>query len=223
MDESQQADAEIQDGVIEELQWDALVRRTDIGVDVRSGVVTLTGTVDSWAARHAAQQAAHRVRGVRDVANDIRIELPGSHVRDDAAIARAARRALESDVLVPHERIQTTVSNGVVTLEGTVGLWAQRDDAERCIRNLTGVSRVDCRISVEPTLHVSERSLQLAIEGALMRHAEHAAKKVRVVVSEGEAVLRGTVRSWAERAAIEGAVRGTPGIRDVKNEIGIQT
>ena len=116
-----------------------------------------------------------------------------------------------------------TVSNGVVTLEGVVGLWAQRDDAERCIRNLTGVSRVDNRVTVEPTVHVSAQSLQTAIEGALARHAEHAAKKVRVVVAEGEAVLSGTVRSWAERAAIEGAVRGTPGIRDVKNEIGIQT
>jgi osmotically-inducible protein OsmY len=206
MDESQD-DADIQDGVIEELKWDALVRKTDIGVDVRFGVVTLTGTVDGWAAQHAAQEAARRVRGVRD----------------DAAIARAARRALESDGLVPHERIRMTVSNGVVTLEGVVGLWAQRDDAERCIRNLTGVSRVDNRVTVEPTVHVSAQSLQTAIEGALARHAEHAAKKVRVVVAEGEAVLSGTVRSWAERAAIEGAVRGTPGIRDVKNEIGIQT
>ena len=223
MDESQQADADIQDAVIEELKWDALVRKTDIGVDVRDGVVTLTGMVDSWAARHAAQEAARRVYGVRDVANDIRIELPGSQVRDDAGIARAARRALESDALVPHERIQITVSNGLVTLEGAVGLWAQRDDAERCIRNLTGVSRVNNRIAVEPVVDVSAQSLQIAIEGALVRHAEHAAKKVHVVVAEGEAVLSGTVRSWAERAAIEGAVRGTPGIRDVKNEIGIQT
>jgi osmotically-inducible protein OsmY len=216
-------DSHIKHDVVEELRWDTRVNETGVGVEVKGGTVTLTGSVDSWAARLAAQQAAHRVAGVLDVANDIRVKLPDWSERDDTDIAKAVRVALEWDTLVPHERIRTTVSNGVVTLEGTLDYWTQYDDAVRAVRNLAGVTAVNNLISVDPPLpRPSADAVRGAIESALDRHAQHAAKQVKVSVVEGNVVLSGDVPSWAEREAIEGAVRGTHGVRKVENHLHIR-
>jgi osmotically-inducible protein OsmY len=197
------------------------VTSSAIGVEVSGGVVTLTGMVSSWTARLAAQEAAHRVSGVLDVANDIQVKLPGSSSPNDADIAHAVRYALEWDTLVPHTRIRTTVSNGVVTLEGAVDFWSEHDDAARCVRNLAGVREVKNLIAVEPPA-ISPEAIRRTIEGALERHAMHAAKHVEIAVADGKVVLNGDVPSWAERSAVEGAVRGTPGVRGVINHLRIE-
>jgi osmotically-inducible protein OsmY len=216
-------DSKIKHDVLEELRWDTRVKETDVGVEVHSGIVTLTGTVDSWAARIAAKDAAHRVVSVMDVANDIEVKLPGSAQRNDTDVAKAVRAALEWDVLVPDEQIRTTVSRGVVTLEGTVDYWTQYDDAARAIRNLYGVTHVNNQISVAPSLkNLSPADIRRSIDEALERHAERAAKHVNLSVSEGHVTLSGDVPSWVERQTIEGAVRGTPGVLNVKNQLRIQ-
>jgi osmotically-inducible protein OsmY len=132
------SDASLQQRVIRELAWDTRIDATDVGVEVDDGVVTLTGTVGSWAKKLAAQDAAHRVAGVHDVANDIQVRIPGAAGRTDTEIAQTIRAALEWNVMVPDERIETTVSNGVVTLIGTVEFWTQRQDAERVDRGGAG-------------------------------------------------------------------------------------
>jgi osmotically-inducible protein OsmY len=216
-------DIQIQRDVLEELKWDTRVPATDVGVEVKHGVVTLTGTVDSWTGRLAAQEAAHRVSCVHDVANDIEVKLPGSYARNDTDIAEAVRYALESDILVPHDRIRTTVSNGVVTLEGEVDYWTQYEDAARSVRNLAGVRDVKNLITVEPQVPtITPEAVRTTIEHALERHAEHAAKHVQIAIADGKVILSGEVPSWAERNAIEGAVRGTPGVRKVDNQLRIQ-
>jgi osmotically-inducible protein OsmY len=223
MGQVKKTDSQIQGDVLEELKWDTRVKETDVGIEVNAGVVTLTGTVESWTARLAAQEAAHRVSAVLDVANDIRVKLPGSCERDDTDIAKAVRTALEWDVLVPHDRIHTTVANGVVTLQGKVDYWSQYDDAARSIRNLAGVREVDNLITVEPLLpRVSPQAVRGAIEQALERHAEHAAKHVQIAVTDGRVTLSGEVPSWAERNTVEGAVRGTPGVWKIDNKLRIQ-
>lgn len=214
-------DSQIQHDVLEELKWDTRLTATGIGVEVKAGVVTLTGTVTSWAERIAAQRAAHRVSSVQDVANDIHVRLPGSASRTDADIAAAVRSALQWDVLVPEARITSTVTNGVVTLEGTVSYWTQHDDAARCVRNLAGVREVKNLIAVDPP-HVAALSVRGAIDNALKRHAEHASKHVTIAVVGDEVSLIGNVRSWAERDAIEGAVRGTPGVRHVDCQLRVE-
>src|SRR5688572_1065224 len=113
-------DTELQQAVQRELEWDARIDHAAIGVAVHNGIITLTGNTGSWAIRKAAQVAAHRVDGVLDVANDIRVRVAGAGVRDDADIAEAVRLALEWNVFVPHESIRSTVSDGQVTLEGQV-------------------------------------------------------------------------------------------------------
>jgi osmotically-inducible protein OsmY len=135
-------DIELQEEVLRELKWDARVDPADVGVTIDDGIVTLAGTVGSYAERMAAVEAAHRVRGVQDVANELEVRLPDVLQRTDTELARAVRWALEWDVFVPDEGIQSSVSNGWVTLEGTVKKPAQREDAARAIRNLAGVRGV---------------------------------------------------------------------------------
>jgi osmotically-inducible protein OsmY len=211
-------DSQIQQDVLHELKWDTRVEETDVGVEVDSGVVTLTGIVDSWAKRMAAQEAAHRVRGVLDVANDIEVKLPGSAGRTDTDVARAVRNALEWDVFVPESKIRSTVSGGRVTLEGDVDYWSQRDDAEKAVRNLAGVRGVINKIAVKPQMFLAA-DVRKSIESALERRAEREAKDVEIKVHDGRVTLSGLVRSWAERQAVIGAARGTPGVQVVEDHL----
>jgi osmotically-inducible protein OsmY len=211
-------DTQIHHDVLEELQWDSRVDEKEVGVQVAGGVVTLTGTVTSWAKRMAAQEAAHRVIGVLDVANDIQVKALGGLVPTDTEIAQAVRRALEWDVFVPEEKITSTVTGGWVTLEGTVEGWSQRNDAERAVRNLTGVKSVVNKITVMPPNAVTE-DVQKAIEQALERRAEREARQIRVDVRDGTVTLTGSVHSWAERKSVLAAARFTPGVRTVEDHL----
>jgi osmotically-inducible protein OsmY len=215
-------DAQFQAEVLQELRWDTRVKETDVGVEVDRGIVTLTGTVDSWAARLAAQEAAHRVAGVLDVANDLNVKLPSATWRTDADVARAVRAALEWDVLVPDERLRSTVSRGVVTLEGSVDYWKEHDDAGRAVRNLEGVREVRNLITVEPrATELKPEAVRQAIEAALARHLSRAASHVNIVIRDGTIVLTGEVPSWPEHAAVLGAVRGTPGVSTIDDQLHI--
>jgi len=218
------SDTQLEGDVREELKWDTRVKDGDVVVTVKDGTVALSGTVDSWASRLAAQEAAHRVSGVLDVANDIDVRLPGTVLRTDAEIAHSVRQTLEWDILVPHQRIHSTVSNGVVLLEGSVDYWSQCDDASRAIRNLAGVREVRNLLTVDPKApRASSDTIRGAIERALERHAEHSAKRVHITISDGTVVLTGEVPSWAERVAVEGAVRGTPGVWRVESQLRIHS
>jgi osmotically-inducible protein OsmY len=215
-------DAQIHDDVLRELRWDTRVVETDVGVEVDDGIVTLTGTVDSWPARLAAQTAAHRVAGVLDVANEIHVKLPSSSERTDTDIARVVRAALEWDLQVPHERIMTTVSSGVVTLEGTVDYWSEHDDAGRAVRNLPGVREVKNVITVEPrAVKVAPETIRQAIDSALERHTARRASHIQIAIAQGTVILSGTVSSWPEHDAVLGAVRGTRGVQDIDDQIAI--
>jgi osmotically-inducible protein OsmY len=147
---TQKSDAQIHQDVLRELRWDSRVEETEVGVEVDQGVVTLTGTVASYAKKLAAQDAAHRVTGVLDVANDIHVRVPGSPGRTDTEIAQVVRRALEWDVEVPHTRITSTVADGVVTLAGEVDRLSEREDAARAMRYLEGVRGITNLIVVRP-------------------------------------------------------------------------
>jgi osmotically-inducible protein OsmY len=213
-------DAQIQLDVLNELKWDPRVEPTDVGVEVDNGVVTLTGTVSSWAKKVAAEEAAHRVSGVLDVANDVVVKVPSTTERNDSEIAAAVRETLKWDVFVPDEKIHSTVSNGFVTLKGEVDTHAQRDDAARAVRNLSGVRGVLNQITVS-SAQVTPAVLRTAIQHALERRADREAAKIQIDVEGGRVTLHGDVHSWMEREAVLGAVTGTRGVEDVVDRMRI--
>jgi len=211
------ADEQIQRELLAELAWEPRIRPNEIGVDVRDGVVALTGWVDSYTKRWAAEEAAHRVRGVKAVANEIEVRLPGAAERTDADIAAAAIQALRSDVFVPADKVDVTVSKGFVTLRGTVDWQFQKEDAEKAVRRLPGVKGVLNGITVKPPMTASD--LKKKIEEALVRSAHTDAARITVEVHGSKVILRGILRSWAQRQEAERTAWSAPGITEVDNRI----
>lgn len=211
------SDEEIQGEVIFQLGWDSRIKQTEIGVTVRKGIVTLTGTVENYAKKLAAQQAAHRVSGVLDVANDIEVRVPGATGRSDADIARALRHALEWNVLVPDKQIHSTVTNGWVTLKGEVEFYRERVDAERAVSVLPGVRGVVNHLQV--TTPVEPERVKFLIEDVLERRADREAHRILINVNEGEVTLTGAVNSWDEKKAILGSISHTPGVSAVHDHL----
>jgi osmotically-inducible protein OsmY len=213
-------DSEIQQSVLQELRWDPRVDETDVGVEVDDGIVTLSGTVDSYVKRLAAQQAAHHVIGVLDVANDIQVKIPGDQGRTDTEIAQAVRHALEADTEIPSRAIRTTVVSGRVSLEGEVELWHEREAAERAVERLAGVLSVVNLIRVVPPV-ADQDLIKEEIEDALERRAERAARHIEVAARDGVVTLSGSVHSWPEKRAVIGAARFTRGVHQVVDRLRI--
>ncbi len=212
------SDSHVKSDVIAELKWDTRIDETDVGVEVQDGIVTLSGTVPSYAARMAAQDAAHRVWGVLDVVNHIDVRLPGSTIRTDADIATDVRQALECDVFVAADRIQTTVSHGEVTLEGEVDVLRERGDAWNAVLHISGVTRIIDKLKIRRP-SVSADQVRQAIEDALERQAEREVAQIQVVVDQGSVTLSGEVRSWPEKQATIDAATHAPGVGSVIDKL----
>jgi osmotically-inducible protein OsmY len=213
-------DAELQRAVQEELSFDPSIVATDIGVTVKNGIVTLFGTVPNYTVKWAAERAAEQVAGVRALAKDLIVKLPGETERSDAEIAEAALKALAWDVQVPEKRLAVEVQNGEVTLKGQVEWYYQREAAEENVRKLTGVVGVSNQITIKP--NVTAKEIRSKIESALQRRAVKDARQITVDVDGGKVTLRGEVHCWAERENAELAAWAAEGVSEVRDEIRIQ-
>jgi osmotically-inducible protein OsmY len=212
------SDSQIKTDVLNELKWDSRVDETDVGVQVKEGIITLVGSVDVYAKKIAAREAAHRVHGVLDVVDELQVKVAGVGGATDTDIARAVRDALEWDAFVPDEKISSTVSLGIVTLEGVVPTWSQRADADRVVRGLTGVRGVINQITVMAKAVDSSR-IKADIEDALERQAEREARRIGVSVKDGVVMLTGRVRSWVEKDTIDRVVGFAAGVRRVDDRL----
>jgi osmotically-inducible protein OsmY len=209
-------DMQVRDAVLRQLEWDPEVDAGAVGVAAKAGTVTLTGYVDTYAAKLAAERAAKRVRGVRAVANDIVVRLKLS--RTDTDVAADAAHALRLRSNVPAS-VQAVVHNGAITLTGRVDWLFQKRSAEDAVRHIKGVHQVFDHIEVAPK--AVQRDVRHRIAEALHRAATLDARQIDVQVVGDKAILSGTVSNWTQRESAELAASDAPGITSVENRLTI--
>ena len=210
-------DMELKNDVLAELKWQPTVDAADIGVSVENGVVTLRGEVSSYPEKRAAERAVEKVYGIKALAEEIEVKLPGSSQRNDTDIAQAAVDALKWNISVPQDRVKVKVQDGWITLTGEVDWWYQKRAAENAVHYLTGVKGVSNLIAIKPKVKAFE--VKDKIINAFKRNARFDAQKIQVETSGGRVTLRGNVHSWAERDDAVDAAWAAPGVSAVESHI----
>ena len=212
-------DSQLQQSVLAEFNWEPSVTAGHIGVTASAGVVTLSGHVDSYAKKYAAEAAARRVKGVKAVAEEIEVRLPFETKRSDEEIAAAAIERLSWNVSVPKESVQVKVENGWVTLTGQVDWWFQKEAAEHDIRPLHGVIGVSNQTTIKP--RVNTANLSDDITHALHRSWFFDPANVHVRADGGKVVLSGSVHSFDELKVVTRTAWSTQGVTNVENDIAV--
>lgn len=211
------SDTDVKQNVLDELNWEPGLDATDIEVTVEKGKVTLVGTVKTYFEKFTARDAVLRVSGVNDVTNELSVELTRAYERSDDFIEDAALDVLARDTTIPEDKINVSVKDGWVTLEGRVAWNYQKLKATDAVGFVAGVKGVKNNITLEPT-EKFERSTE-RIEKALKRSALVNAENIQVSIDGNNAVLSGTVSNWPEKREAEKIAWSTPGIFEIENNI----
>jgi osmotically-inducible protein OsmY len=214
------SDKTLKEAVMRELEWDPSVEAAHIGVIAKDGAVTLTGKVPTYSQKWAAVRAAERVFGVRAVADELEVKLSSLNTRDDQDIAEQIARTFEWSTTVP-DTVEAEVRKGWVTLKGDVDWSYQRDEAERAIRHITGVTGVSNLIVVKPKVKPKPADVEKRIEEAITREADLDARRIWVTTHNGTAELHGTVHSFWEKRLAEQAAASAPGVAKVENLLAV--
>jgi osmotically-inducible protein OsmY len=203
--------------ILDELEWDPRINPAHVGVAVDDGVVTLSGHVSSYAEKAAVEEAVKHVNGVRGIAQEVEVRLPGDKQSGDDQIARRALDIIAWDSTIPDGKVQVKVQNSIVTLNGDVDWYYQKDDAENAVRKLTGVKALVNNIKVKPSAKAFD--VKDRIEAALKRSAEMEANAIKVSASDGHVTLSGKVKTYYERELAERTAWSAPGVTMVNDQI----
>lgn len=214
-------DQQLQQDVMDELKWDPILTASEIGVSVKNGVVTLSGYVNSYSKKIAAENAAKRVKGVSAIAEDINVRLGLDDERTDTEIAEAALDALKWNVNVPDNKIKIKVENGWVMLEGDADWQYQKDAVANAVRDIAGVKGISNLIMLSPKADVSV--VEKNIRRALQRSADIEANNIDIRTVGNKVIIKGKARSWAERREIERAAWSSPGVTEIEDDLLITT
>ena len=212
-------DKQLRQNVIDELDFEPSLDSADIGVAAENGVVTLTGHVATYVEKLAAERAAWRVKGVKAIAQQIKVRLAADKKTDDDEIAQRAVKVLAWSASVPGDAVKVKVQDGYISLTGTVGWNYQRQLMEAAVRRLSGVKGVVNNIALEPTARHAD--IKDRIARALERHADIEAERIVVTIHDGCVSLNGCVDNWDERMAVERAAWAAPGVRAVEDHLRI--
>jgi osmotically-inducible protein OsmY len=213
-------DIEIQKDVTEQLRWEPFLNSSQIGVSVKNGIVTLSGQVDTYSKKVLAEKTVKKVSGVKAIAEDIQVGISPAYKKTDAEIAEAIINALKWHTMIPEDKVKVSVEDGNVKLEGEVEWEYQRNQAKTSVENLAGVKFVSNLIAVKPK--VTPYELQLKINASFQRSANIDAAKISADVIGSKVILRGKVRSFAEKEDAENAVWSAPGVTTVENKLVIE-
>ncbi len=213
-------DIEIQKDVTEQLRWEPFLNSSQIGVSVKNGIVTLSGQVDTYSKKVLAEKTVKKVSGVKAIAEDIQVGISPAYKKTDAEIAEAIINALKWHTMIPEDKVKVSVEDGNVKLEGEVEWEYQRNQAKTSVENLAGVKFVSNLIAVKPK--VTPYELQLKINASFQRSANIDAAKISADVIGSKVIIRGKVRSFAEKEDAENAVWSAPGVTTVENKLVIE-
>ena len=214
------SDIQIQKDVIEQLKWEPFLNASEIGVAVKNGIVNLSGQVDSYSKKLSAENAAKKIAGVKAIAEDIQIGVSPAYNKTDTEIAEAVVNALKWHSAVQEEKIKIKVENGSVRLDGEVEWEYQRINAKSAIENLTGVRSVINLITVKPV--VTATDIQKKMSSFFHRSATIDSGKITAEVKGSKVILRGTVRSFAEKEDAETAAWNAPGVTSIESKLEIE-
>ncbi len=210
-------DLEIRNDVLDELAWQPNINETEIGVIVKDGIVTLTGTVDGYTKKRAAENAVKKVKGVKAVAEDIEVKFGSTFKKTDVEIAKSAVNSIEWNASVPNDKVMIKVDDGWVYLTGEVQWSYQKDATKRAVENLLGVRGVSNLITIKQA--VEPYQIKERIKKAFERSADLEAKNITVSVDGHRVKLRGKVHSIAEKDEARKAAYHAPGVYEVDNDL----